>query len=671
MDTVPVILEGLRVILGFLMLFFVPGFILSLVIFPRFSDIGIIKRLAYSTVLSIGSVIALVLFMYVVLGMDTTPENINIVIGAFSCFAFFVWLCEVWYLNSHLKDRLEPLVSADYQELQRYYSREKNARRDRFRQDTSTVVVYHEHQQTGLNHINHSYLLDIGEAIDIQQVVENKLKVTDSVIIKPPYPKTRYFELAIREYKENELSLVDDLQVTPVLVKKKPDKKVLGIVVQRGPVDIIERIHKKTSISESEWIYSHDFHIFAIIHADDTLDQMIDRIIGKLDEITNSIKSGIHISSHAEDRQILKNAFDAVIEKPSVTPVKPLEIARQPDVQVGAEPRKSHRRPVVRAVPEPMETPQRPVVRTGAETPVIPERPVVLGGAELKEIPKRPVILAGAEPEEIQERPVVQVRAEPKESPRRPGVQAVPEPMETPQRPVVRTGAETPVIPKRPVVLGGAELKEIPKRPVIQAGAEPEEIQERPADTIEVPKRTFAGVGTETTELLKHPVIPVSAEPEEIPKQPVVQPFPQPKEIPKRPAEIIEVPKRTFAGVGTETIPILKHPVFQVGTEPKEIPQRPDVTREVPRRPVIQAGAEPKEIPQRPKVPIDIQPTVIDRRKLQKEILHDLNMFGITPDSFGKSNRNIENIKIPEKMDIKKHLADVEEEMKDLSWLYE
>ena len=631
MDTVPVILEGLRVILGFLMLFFVPGFILSLVIFPRFSDIGIIKRLAYSTVLSIGSVIALVLFMYVVLGMDTTPDNINIVIGAFSCFAFFVWLCEVWYLNSHLKDRLEPLVSADYQELQRYYSREKNARRDRFRQDTSTVVVYHEHQQTGLNHINHSYLLDIGEAIDIQQVVENKLKVTDSVIIKPPYPKTRYFELAIREYKENELSLVDDLQVTPVLVKKTPDKKVLGIVVQRGPVDIIERIHKKTSISESEWIYSHDFHVFAIIHADDTLDQMIDRIIGKLDEITNSIKSGIHISSHAEDRQILKNAFDAVIEKPSVTPVKPLEIARQPDVQVGAEPRKSHRRPVVRAVPEPMETPKRPVVRTGAETPVIPKRPVVLGGAELKEIPKRPVILAGAEPEEIQERPVVQVRAEPKESPRRPVVQAVPEPMETPKRPVVKTGAETPVIPKRPVVLGGAE---------------PEEIQKRPADTIEVPKRTFVGVVTETIELLKHPVVPVSAEPEEIPKQPVVQPFPQPKEIPKHPAETIEVPKRTFAGVGTETIPILKRPVFQV-------------------------GAEPKEIPQRPKVPINIQPTVIDRRKLQKEILHDLNMFGITPDSFGRSNKNIENIKIPEKMDVKKHLADVEEEMKDLSWLYE
>jgi hypothetical protein len=45
MDTVTVILGGLRVILGFLMLLFIPGFVLSLVIFPRFKDIGIDIRL--------------------------------------------------------------------------------------------------------------------------------------------------------------------------------------------------------------------------------------------------------------------------------------------------------------------------------------------------------------------------------------------------------------------------------------------------------------------------------------------------------------------------------------------------------------------------------------------------------------------------------------------------
>ena len=68
-------------------------------------------------------------------------------------------------------------------------------------------------------------------------------------------------------------------------------------------------------------------------------------------------------------------------------------------------------------------------------------------------------------------------------------------------------------------------------------------------------------------------------------------------------------------------------------------------------------GAEPEEIPKRPTVQILGDPKEIDRKKLQKEILHDLNMFGITPNSFGKSKKNRENIKIPEKMDISKRLA--------------
>jgi len=85
--------------------------------------------------------------------------------------------------------------------------------------------------------------------------------------------------------------------------------------------------------------------MLTIIHEEDTLDQMVDRIIGKLDEITLSIKSGIHISTYAEDRQILRDAFDAVIEKPRDTQ-KPLVIARQPEVPFSAEPQVTPKRPV-------------------------------------------------------------------------------------------------------------------------------------------------------------------------------------------------------------------------------------------------------------------------------------------------------------------------------------
>ena len=167
MDTVAVLLDTLRIVFGFFLLLFLPGFNLSLIFFPRSSDLSIINRLVYSTVLSISSVIALVLFMDVVLGVNTTPRNITLFICVFSEIVLLVWWCERWYLNSRLKNRLEPRLSADYQKVQRYYTRELNATRDRFREDTRTIVVYHESQQSGLNHIEHSYLMDIGEEIDI------------------------------------------------------------------------------------------------------------------------------------------------------------------------------------------------------------------------------------------------------------------------------------------------------------------------------------------------------------------------------------------------------------------------------------------------------------------------------------------------------------------------
>src|SRR5665647_2054337 len=80
MDTGAAFIEVMRVVFGFLLLLFLPGFNLSLLFFPRSSDLSIIDRLVYSTVLSISSVIALVLFMDVVLGVNTTPRNITLFI---------------------------------------------------------------------------------------------------------------------------------------------------------------------------------------------------------------------------------------------------------------------------------------------------------------------------------------------------------------------------------------------------------------------------------------------------------------------------------------------------------------------------------------------------------------------------------------------------------------
>jgi uncharacterized membrane protein len=53
MDAVAIILEGLRVVLGFLLVMFIPGFTLSLVYFPRSTDLQLMDRFIYSMILSI------------------------------------------------------------------------------------------------------------------------------------------------------------------------------------------------------------------------------------------------------------------------------------------------------------------------------------------------------------------------------------------------------------------------------------------------------------------------------------------------------------------------------------------------------------------------------------------------------------------------------------------
>ena len=200
-----------------------------------------------------------------------------------------------------------------------------------------TEVVYHEYQKSGRNHVDHSYLIDVGEEIDIQQVMEYKWKVFDSVILKPPHPRTRYFELAINEFKGNGSSMIDDLQVYPVLVTKRPDVKIFGFLIKRGNWHITERIYKKASTTEIQWIYSDDFHLFAITHAQDNLDLMVDRIIIKIDEIANSIKSGYRVYSHMENQRMRRNAFDAVMESQGGITVNKTAILRHPEFQLIAE----------------------------------------------------------------------------------------------------------------------------------------------------------------------------------------------------------------------------------------------------------------------------------------------------------------------------------------------
>lgn len=201
-----------------------------------------------------------------------------------------------------------------------------------------TDIIYHEYQKSGRNHINHSYLIDVGEEIDIQLVVEYKWNVSDSVILKPPYPKSRYFELVITEYFHRGSSIIDDLLVYPVLVTKKADLKMLGLVLKRGDWIITERIYKKAHTTEIQWIYSDDFHLLAVTHAQDNLEHMVEQIVAKIDEIATSIKTGYRIYSHLENQRMRSESYDAVMDSKGDMTISKTAILPNVEFQLNAEP---------------------------------------------------------------------------------------------------------------------------------------------------------------------------------------------------------------------------------------------------------------------------------------------------------------------------------------------
>ena len=200
-----------------------------------------------------------------------------------------------------------------------------------------TDVIYHEYQRSDRNHIEHSYLIDVGDEIEIQQVMEYKWKVFDSVVLKPPHPKTRYFELYISEYRDSGGSSIDDLHVYPVIASHSAGLKILGLTLRKGTWHIRERIYKKSNTTEIQWIYTDDFHLFAITHSQDSLESIVEQIVTKIDEIAASIKTGYRIYSHMENQRMRREAYDAVIESQSGVTINKTAILKHPEFQLIAE----------------------------------------------------------------------------------------------------------------------------------------------------------------------------------------------------------------------------------------------------------------------------------------------------------------------------------------------
>ena len=98
-------LEICRIVGGLALLLFIPGFTISLVLYPRKNDLPLVDRLVLSGTLSIGMSISVFLLMDIGLGVDTTPANDSIALFFVSILAIIVWQIESAILRKKLRVR--------------------------------------------------------------------------------------------------------------------------------------------------------------------------------------------------------------------------------------------------------------------------------------------------------------------------------------------------------------------------------------------------------------------------------------------------------------------------------------------------------------------------------------------------------------------------------------
>lgn len=112
-DMISTLLGFLRIIFGFLLVLFIPGFAFSFVFFPRISDIPPLTRIVLSCMISIGSTLCAILFLDIFLGVNTTAVNCAVAILFLSALGIIVWWCRRVFQSLGEKRKKMSTISED------------------------------------------------------------------------------------------------------------------------------------------------------------------------------------------------------------------------------------------------------------------------------------------------------------------------------------------------------------------------------------------------------------------------------------------------------------------------------------------------------------------------------------------------------------------------------
>ena len=174
-----------------------------------------------------------------------------------------------------------------------------------------TGIVSHTSKRLGWHQKRHTYLVDIGEEIEIPQIETSDLY--EDHLMNPPFPKTRYFEIEIDEIGGIREKIGSFRNIYPVLAHRKPDWHILRFRIRRGSWTITKRIQYPTPSGASQWIYTDDFNlIFLASGGRYNAATLIQIIVTKLDAIAQSIRSGSRIPSEFENKESCRTVLDTM-----------------------------------------------------------------------------------------------------------------------------------------------------------------------------------------------------------------------------------------------------------------------------------------------------------------------------------------------------------------------
>lgn len=174
-----------------------------------------------------------------------------------------------------------------------------------------TDIVHHKRRRTAWNESRHTYLIDIGNRIEIPLVLVSP--AAESRVLSPPHPETRYFEIEVDEVTRGGSKTYVFQNIFPVRAGRKPDWYLLRFRIRRGEWTVTERLHSRTPDGESQWIYTDDFNIlFLSSGGRHDLDMLVSLITERLDEIAASVMSGTPRPSQFENQQACRDVLDSM-----------------------------------------------------------------------------------------------------------------------------------------------------------------------------------------------------------------------------------------------------------------------------------------------------------------------------------------------------------------------